>query len=149
MSMPAAMPLSFYRLWGGRLGASLLAAATLGCASASNAPDAPLALSAATQSPGLALQVQAARADAARRTGIDVASLRLTDAEPVTWLDGSLGCPEPELMVTQALVPGYRIRIVAGGKVMDYHADTRGRMVLCPPDRAVAPAAPRGEPAAR
>lgn len=73
---------------------------------------------------------------AARRTGIDVAALTVASAERVTWLDGSLGCPEPDMMYTQALVPGYRIRIEAGGETLDYHAGTRGAPLLCPPAHA-------------
>lgn len=87
--------------------------------------------------------VKAALEDAARQTGIAVASLRVTRLERVTWLDGSLGCPEPDMMYTQALVPGFRIRIEAGGKSLDYHADAGGTVLLCPPERAVPPAAPR------
>jgi hypothetical protein len=85
--------------------------------------------------------VEAALNDAAQRTGIAVARLRLVAVERVTWLDGSLGCPEPDLMYAQALVPGYRIRIDAGGKALDYHADLHGALLLCPPERAVPPAA--------
>jgi hypothetical protein len=148
IAMPARTPSLFCRAWNGHLSIVLVAVATWGCSWASKTREAP-SPSAALQSPGLELQVQAARADAARRTGIDAASLELAAAEQVTWLDGSLGCPEPEVMYTQALVPGYRVRLVAGGKVLDYHADALGKMVLCPPERAVAPAAPRGQPAVR
>jgi hypothetical protein len=37
------------------------------------------------------------------------------------------------------LMPGYRIRLEAGGKALDYHADQRGTVLLCPPERAQAP----------
>ena len=84
-------------------------------------------------------QIQAALADASRRSGIGADELRVDSAEHVTWRDGSLGCPMPDMMYAQALVPGYRIRIVAGGRTLDYHADTRGAMVLCPLERAVDP----------
>jgi hypothetical protein len=86
------------------------------------------------------LHIQAALADAARRTGINAVALKVVSAERVTWLDGALGCPEPDLLYTQALVPGYRIRIEAGGETLDYHAGTRGAPQLCPPGRAVDPA---------
>jgi hypothetical protein len=42
-------------------------------------------------------------------------------------------------MYTQALVPGYRIRIAAGDQRLDYHADGRGQMLLCPPERSMDP----------
>jgi hypothetical protein len=67
------------------------------------------------------------------------AELRVLSAEPVTWGDGSLGCPEEGMMYTQALVPGYRIRVQVQGRVLDYHASRDGRLVLCPEWRAVPP----------
>jgi hypothetical protein len=88
-----------------------------------------------------AAPVQAALDDAARLTGVAVASLRVTRVERVTWLDGSLGCPETGMMYSQTLVPGYRIRVEAGDRTLDYHADTRSTVLLCPPERAVPPAA--------
>jgi len=77
--------------------------------------------------------------DAAQRTGIDTADLTVESARPVTWGDGSLGCPEPGMSYTQALVPGYRIRIKAGEQLLDYHASRTGYFVLCPPGRGVDP----------
>lgn len=82
---------------------------------------------------------EAALADAARRTGLPVAQLQVTAAEAVTWRDGSLGCPEPGMAYTEALVPGYRVRISAGGREFDYHAGSRGSLLLCPAGRAVEP----------
>ncbi len=86
-------------------------------------------------------EVQAALNDAARVTGLAIDKLKLGTVERVTWRDGSLGCPEPDLMYTQALVPGLRIRIDAAGRQLEYHANTRGTVLLCPPERAVAPVA--------
>ncbi|MDO8456521.1 MAG: hypothetical protein Q7T07_06380 [Burkholderiaceae bacterium] len=130
--------------WLTDLVAGLLAAATLGGAAAANEAELPKPSTAQSAgSPELALHIQAALADAARRTGIDAAALKVASAERVTWLDGSLGCPEPDMMYTQALVPGYRIRIKAGGETLDYHAGTRGAPLLCPPARAVDPASER------
>jgi hypothetical protein len=85
--------------------------------------------------------VQAALADASRRTGLATDALLVTSAEAVTWSDGSLGCPQPGMMYTQALVPGYRVRLRGPSGEMDYHASTRGALVLCPPGRAT-PAVP-------
>ena len=111
----------------------LLAAAALGCAAT---PSATPAIA-----PDPLAPVQAAIADAARQTGVAAADIQVVSVENVTWLDGSLGCPEPDMMYTQALVPGYRIHIEAGGKLLDYHADAHGQLLQCPPERAVAPAA--------
>lgn len=89
--------------------------------------------------PELESQVQAALADAARVTGVDAGALMVASAERVTWSDGSLGCPQPGMMYTQALVPGHRIRIVAGAQTLDYHAGLRGEPRLCPPERSIEP----------
>jgi hypothetical protein len=77
--------------------------------------------------------------DAARRSGVQRAQLKVINAERVTWSDGSLGCPQPGVAYTQALVPGYRIRIEGGGEVFNYHAGRRGPPILCPPGRSLEP----------
>jgi hypothetical protein len=88
---------------------------------------------------GMQSIIRAALADAARRTGYDPSALQVIGAETVNWPDGSLGCPEPGMNYTLALVPGYRIRIQAGTEVLDYHASRRGSLVLCPAGRSVDP----------
>ena len=77
--------------------------------------------------------------DAASRTGLARASLKVESATAVTWSDGSLGCPQPGMSYTMALVPGYRIRVRAGEQVLDYHASQRGYFMLCPAGMAVEP----------
>ena len=81
----------------------------------------------------------AALQDAERQTGLKPEMLSVVSAAAVTWPDGSLGCPQPGVMYTMALVPGYRVRIQAGERVLDYHASARGQLVLCPEGRAVDP----------
>jgi len=83
--------------------------------------------------------VEAAIDDAVERTGLERDAIKVLSADAVTWGDGSLGCPEPGMMYTQALVPGYRVRLEAGGAVLDYHASARGRPSLCPAGRAQDP----------
>ena len=70
-------------------------------------------------------------ADAAERSGLDRAALVLSQDQAVVWPDGSLGCPQPGMMYTQALVEGYHILIQAGEDVLDYRATQRGSFVLC------------------
>jgi hypothetical protein len=77
--------------------------------------------------------------DAAGRAGVDSSAFSVSAASAVTWSDGSLGCPEPGMFYTQALVPGYRVVLEAAGNKYDYHADRRGNFSLCPPDRAKDP----------
>jgi hypothetical protein len=82
---------------------------------------------------------RSARAAAARHSGAAADAIELVKAETVTWPDGSLGCPRPDMGYTQALVPGYRIRLRAHGALLDYHAGRSGRLVLCPARRSVDP----------
>jgi hypothetical protein len=79
------------------------------------------------------------RADAAQRAGVALDEVKVLAVEAVIWSDGSLGCPEPGMMYTQALVPGYRIRVDASGTVLVYHAGPQHTFVHCPPDRAREP----------
>lgn len=96
----------------------------------------PLVFAAAS---GLEGAVQGARADAVKITGLPAASIELVSAEAVTWPDSSLGCPQPGMGYTMALVPGYRVKLRAGGNLLDYHASARGALVLCPASRSTEP----------
>jgi hypothetical protein len=71
------------------------------------------------------------RADAATRAGIDAAAVKLVSSEAVMWPNGALGCGKPGEMVTQAIVPGYRIELEANGQRYSYHTSERGRFRLC------------------
>lgn len=86
--------------------------------------------------PEASASAQAAVADAATRFGVQA---QVVAVERVTWRDGSLGCPQPDMAYTQALVPGWRLTLAAGEKRFDYHASERGRVVHCPPGRAQPP----------
>ena len=79
------------------------------------------------------------RADAAQRAGVALDDVKVLTVESVTWPDGSLGCPEPGMMYTQALVQGYRIRVDAAGTPMSYHTGATSTFVFCPPERAQEP----------
>ncbi|MDB5857139.1 MAG: hypothetical protein JWQ76_828 [Ramlibacter sp.] len=84
--------------------------------------------------------IEAARADAAKRSGLAPAQLQVVAAESVIWADGSLGCPRKGMLYTQALVPGYRVKLRVGNEVWDYHASERGGVMLCPPGQSQEPA---------
>lgn len=85
--------------------------------------------------PGLVPYVEQVFSDLAERLDIDRERIELVDAEYVTWRDGALGCPEPGNMYTQALVPGYRIRLRAGGEIHYYHGARDKAPFYCPADR--------------
>jgi hypothetical protein len=70
-------------------------------------------------------------ADLAAAEGVDAADVEVVAAERVTWSDGSLGCPEPGMMYTQALVPGYRIVLRVGDSEVHYHGSEDGPPARC------------------
>lgn len=70
-------------------------------------------------------------ADAARQIGIGEDEIEVVRAESITWNDGSLGCPEPGMMYTQALVDGYRVVVDADGQELDYRVDSSGGFRIC------------------
>lgn len=86
-----------------------------------------------------------AASDLARRLEIDEAEIELDEAHFVTWPNSALGCPEPDMMYTQALVPGYRIRLIANGRSHHYHGARDRSPFHCPAERVRAPAAASGE----
>lgn len=75
--------------------------------------------------------LDAIRAAAAERTGVAADAIEVVSAEQVTWSDGSLGCPEPGQMYTQALVDGYKVVLDAGGEQLDYRIGSGGSFRLC------------------
>ena len=79
----------------------------------------------------------AAVVDLAERLGVALGEIEIVSAEEVTWRDGSLGCPQPGMRYTQALVNGSRIVLRHGDREYHYHSG-RGR----PPFLCEQPAEP-------
>lgn len=69
--------------------------------------------------------------DIVRRSGRDRSECRVILARPVTWRDGSLGCPEGGRGYTMALVRGYWVVLEAGNTRFDYRVDHLGHFRLC------------------
>ena len=72
--------------------------------------------------------------DAGERSGLPREALHVIVSRRVTWNDGSLGCPEPGKMYTQALVPGWHVILVAGELTLDYRLADSGAFLLCKPE---------------
>ena len=70
-------------------------------------------------------------ADAATRLGVDPSAVTVVEAHEETWNDGSLGCPEPGMMYTQALVDGYQVVVEANGTQLDYRGSGPGQFRIC------------------
>jgi hypothetical protein len=71
---------------------------------------------------GLKLAEQA-RADLAKKLGVEKDDVTINFFRPVTWPDSSLGCPVKDLMYTQQLTKGFTIELASGGKAYEYHSD--------------------------
>lgn len=83
--------------------------------------------SAAASDPAVATAV---RAEAQRR-GVDAAAVSVTGYAIVTWSDGSLGCPRPGMVYSQALTPGRQLVLTVGGQRASYHAGAQGDFFHC------------------
>lgn len=69
--------------------------------------------------------------DLARRALVKHETITLVSATEQHWPNGALGCPQPGMMYTQAIVPGYRVVLQAAGEKYAYHSDLRGNFVVC------------------
>ncbi len=81
--------------------------------------------------------------EAAALAKLDREQLVIVRAESVVWNDGSLGCPEPGILYTQALVNGYWVVIDAAGQKYDFRVGNRGNFILCPPGQGHPPSQAR------
>ncbi|SMO55281.1 hypothetical protein [Propioniciclava tarda] len=63
--------------------------------------------------------------------GVGADRVILASARAVTWRDGSLGCPEPGQLYTQALVPGWEVVVTASGTRYDLHFGSDDIPRLC------------------
>jgi len=81
--------------------------------------------------PGEQQAVAAAVQDAAAHLGVAASELSVQQVEAREWGDSSLGCPQPGNLYSQVVTPGFVIVINSGGKQLEYHSDTRARVVLC------------------
>lgn len=81
--------------------------------------------------------------DLSERLEIPVEDIKVLSEESVTWRDGSLGCPKPDMMYTQALVEGMRIILQAKGKDYAYHSGQGRPPFFC--ENPVSPAAAPAE----
>lgn len=67
----------------------------------------------------------------AEYAGVLPRDVQLVSAEPVTWGNTALGCPEPDTAYAEVIVEGWLITLEAEGKPYTYHTDSLARFVLC------------------
>jgi hypothetical protein len=75
--------------------------------------------------------VEQAKADLAKRLGVQAADVTVVSSAQVTWRDGSLGCPKPGMFYPQYVVEGVRTILRAGGKEYHYHSGRGRAPFLC------------------
>ncbi|MGB3830102.1 MAG: hypothetical protein WA962_15140 [Ornithinimicrobium sp.] len=78
--------------------------------------------------------VQEAIQDLAKRRDVDTTEITVVGYASVTWPDGALGCPQPGMAYSQALVPGQQLVLVVGGEdraPVSYHAGRQGSFRYC------------------
>jgi hypothetical protein len=76
--------------------------------------------------------------DLAAGLAIPEEEITVERVEPVTWRDGSLGCPEPGMLYSQMLIDGFHVLLRARGETHDYRVGRGGAFRRCmdPPDEA-------------
>ena len=89
-------------------------------------------------------QIALSKEDLAQRLDVPPDSVVLSGARQVTWRSGALGCPEPGMNYTEALVPGSVIYLQVDNMFYAYHAKFAGQPFYCPRERVEAPALEEG-----
>ncbi|OQY47593.1 MAG: hypothetical protein B6242_04550 [Anaerolineaceae bacterium 4572_78] len=79
----------------------------------------------------LSIYISQAKTDLASLLEIPESDISVKQSQFVTWRDGSIGCPKPGMMYTQALVPGYLIELKVGKKIYHYHGGNNRPPVFC------------------
>ncbi len=78
-------------------------------------------------------RVAAAKAQASQSLGVAESGITVVSVENVRWNNGALGCPQPDMAYTQAIVEGYRIVLEHDGKRHAFHGRTGADPFLCTP----------------
>lgn len=82
---------------------------------------------------GLPPAVEFAMADLAAYLGVSIDVIDWVSQEEVDWPDGSLGCPQPDMSYTQAIVNGSLIILEVDGVSYKYHSGGGRGPFLCLP----------------
>ena len=84
-------------------------------------------------------QIELAKKDLAQRLDVSPDSVVLSGARRVTWRSGALGCPEPGMNYTEALVSGSVIYLQVDNMTHAYHAKFGSKPFYCPRERVEQP----------
>lgn len=75
-------------------------------------------------------------ADAASLVGTDVIHVEVVSVASVAWTDGSLGCPQPGMFYTQAVVDGGQVIVRVDETELDYRVGRDGSFMICKSDQS-------------
>ena len=75
--------------------------------------------------------VRLAKADLAQRLQIEPDRIEVVRVEEVDWPDGSLGCPQQDMLYKQVLVNGVFIQLIVKGVTYNYHGGGGRDPFLC------------------
>jgi len=78
--------------------------------------------------------------DLSERAGVALDTIVILQDQEIVWNDGSLGCAQPGVFYTQALVKGYWIILEVDGVKYDYRAAATGYFFIC--ERGIPPGPP-------
>lgn len=96
------------------------------------APAATRPVDATEVDPALADTVEQAIQNLADHLDVPEADITVVSAQPVTWSDASLGCPQPGMRYAQVVTEGSRIVLRHDDRTYDYHAgEGRPEPFLC------------------
>ena len=87
----------------------------------------------------LQAMVDVARRAAARESGVDQGEIETINVTEMVWPNAALGCPQPDRMYAQVLVPGARVNLRIGEMSYHYHCGEGYEPVLCASSARVEP----------
>jgi len=72
-----------------------------------------------------------AKEDLAKQLNVAIDEIKTVSLRSMTWPNGSLGCPQPDMMYTQAQVEGMLIQLQVGDATYSYHSSDNRDPFLC------------------
>lgn len=68
----------------------------------------------------------------AAQLGVGPDDLQVVSVEPRDWPNSALGCPQPDMVYSEVITPGFAIVVEVGGEQIEFHTDGRDAVVRCP-----------------
>lgn len=84
-------------------------------------------------------QIELSIKDLAQRLDVPPETIEVSGARQVTWRSGALGCPQPGMNYTAALVPGSIIYLQVDNTLHAYHSKIGAEPFYCPRESAEQP----------